>query len=118
MKIAPAQSVLPLYRDDACALFDAEMALLKWRELPIGVGERKFNPTEVHQAHLLAQEFGEDGLSANSPNFPMLALGRPGMSQRQSSPGGLDWTRSIHGDNSTRRPPWRRRADPTPGGEL
>jgi hypothetical protein len=69
MKIAPAQSVLPLYRDDARALFDAEMALLKWRELPIGVGERKFNPTEVHQAHLLAQEFGEDGLSAKLAEF-------------------------------------------------
>jgi hypothetical protein len=69
MKIAPAQAVLPLYRDDARALFDAEMALLKWRELPIGVGERKFNPTEVHQAHLLAQEFGEDGLSAKLAEF-------------------------------------------------
>ena len=69
MKIAPAHGVLPLYRDDARALFDAEIELLKWREMTIGTGDRKFNPSELHQAHFLAKEFGEDVLAGKLAAF-------------------------------------------------
>jgi hypothetical protein len=69
MKFAPAHGVLPLFRDDARALYDAEVEQLSWRVKPIGGGDKKFNPSEVWQALFLAREFGDTEIDAKLNEF-------------------------------------------------
>lgn len=65
MKFGPAHGVLPLYPDDARALFEAGIGQLNWRgAAPIGSGEMRFNVAEVLLAMFLAREFADDALYA------------------------------------------------------
>ena len=65
MKFGPAHGVLPLYPDDARALYEAGVDQLNWRNTaPIGSGEMRFNVPEVLLAMFLAREFADKALYA------------------------------------------------------
>ncbi len=65
MKFGPAHAVLPLYPDDARALFEAGVDQLNWRRAaPIGSGEARFNVPGVLFAMFLAREFADEALYA------------------------------------------------------
>ena len=65
MKFGPAHGMLPLYPDDARALFEAGVDQLNWRgAAPIGSGEMRFNVPEVLLGMFLAREFADDALYA------------------------------------------------------
>ena len=65
MKFGPAHGVLPMYPDDARALYEAGVNQLDWRSpAPIGSGEMRFSAPDVLLAMFMAREFGDDALHA------------------------------------------------------
>ncbi|MGE3992801.1 hypothetical protein [Pseudorhodoplanes sp.] len=75
ISFSPAFGVLPLFRDDARALFESEIERLNWRILPIGKAERKFNVQELLQGLFLARELGDTALAGKLTGYAEATYG-------------------------------------------
>ncbi len=64
-KFTQAHAVLPLYRDDARGLFEAEVEQLNWRSAaPGGAGEMRYKVPDALLGMFLAREFADEALYA------------------------------------------------------
>ena len=65
MKFGPAHAVLPLYPDDACALFEAGVEQLHWRSaVTIGTEGMRGSVSEILLGMFLARECADEALYA------------------------------------------------------
>ena len=69
-KFGQAHAVLPLYRDDARELFEAQVDQLNWRGAkPIGSGDTPIRVSEILTGMFLAREFGDEALYAKLKRY-------------------------------------------------
>ena len=65
MRFNQAHGLLPMYPDDARALFDAQVEQVGWRNLTTdGSGDARVRVSEVPMGRFLARELGDDSLYA------------------------------------------------------